>query len=323
MDDPVSIVLYLVTALAGGMYPLGFIFGGCSACCQGCPAECSRCNRANSGNQNDGQCYDISGNFELSIAGGSTVSGTFGGNNFSTEAASSLVLPFTCFRSSNPTPEWSFRLEASPLDLEMMQSADECNCTSCCALNPRVSLRLFHISGILFGGDANFASQPQTVLMGGQLCECSEESVTSTLTLQEYSSLLSDLFDLECRELFAEWISEQSLELVFSDVDPCECGACCTEGTCESNQTEFYCEDGGTFFDEKTVAGSWQGVGTDCDPNPCPEPPVGACCHTVFLGNCFAATQNECAQIGGVWKEGASCEDGCDEAQCGQNGWEC
>jgi hypothetical protein len=33
MDDPVSIVLYLVTALAGGMYPLGFMFGVCSSCC--------------------------------------------------------------------------------------------------------------------------------------------------------------------------------------------------------------------------------------------------------------------------------------------------
>jgi len=39
IDDPTSIVLYLVTALAGGMYPLGFMFGVCSDCCNKCRSD--------------------------------------------------------------------------------------------------------------------------------------------------------------------------------------------------------------------------------------------------------------------------------------------
>ena len=40
IDDPLALVLYAVTAMAGGMYPLGFLFGTCSACCeQGCRSD--------------------------------------------------------------------------------------------------------------------------------------------------------------------------------------------------------------------------------------------------------------------------------------------
>jgi hypothetical protein len=52
------------------------------------------------------------------------------------------------------------------------------------------------------------------------------------------------------------------------ETEPCECGACCYEdGTCNPDTPEFYCEDPVGFYGVRQ--GTWQGVGTDCDPNPC------------------------------------------------------
>lgn len=40
MDDPLSLLAFAVWTLAAGMYPLGFMFGVCSACCeQGCRSD--------------------------------------------------------------------------------------------------------------------------------------------------------------------------------------------------------------------------------------------------------------------------------------------
>jgi hypothetical protein len=312
--DPVSVPMWAVLLLSFAMYPLGFLFGACSDCCDECPDECSRCNRAHSGS-GEGQCRDISGNFELRIVGGNTVSGTFY-NGFSNQNISSLVLPFTCEESSfegfGPPVVWSFRLEIEPRDAFPLRSlSDECNCISCCDLHPRVRIRLWHISGILSGIDRNFAPETSTLYsflgdatnsISMALCECSEDGVANTMSLQAYANLMPDRYSSGCRGLLAEWISEQSLELVISDVDPCECGACCINGTCDSNQTEYYCEDNGVWFDEKfRRAGVWQGVGTDCDPNPCPQP--GACCDG---GECSQTLEENC---GGVFQgEGTTCD---------------
>jgi len=52
------------------------------------------------------------------------------------------------------------------------------------------------------------------------------------------------------------------MEMTF-DTAECDCGACCTDGTCTSNVPETHCES------EEGLAGDWQGTGTTCDPNPC------------------------------------------------------
>lgn len=77
----------------------------------------------------------------------------------------------------------------------------------------------------------------------------------------------------------------------------CAKGACCVAGVC-SQEIESQCvSQGGTF----------QGVSTTCDPNPCPQP-TGACC----VGNgCFAnQSETNCANVGGVWHGvGSTCVD--------------
>lgn len=67
-------------------------------------------------------------------------------------------------------------------------------------------------------------------------------------------------------------------------------GACCDDlGNCVI-ATEASCTSSG---------GTYQGDGTVCDPNPCPQP-TGACCATD--GSCTIATQADCEGGGGTWQ---------------------
>ncbi len=71
-------------------------------------------------------------------------------------------------------------------------------------------------------------------------------------------------------------------------------GACCfDDGTC-SVTTQTICESSG---------GSYQGDGTPCDPNPCPQP-TGACCSDD--GICSITTFEDCT--GAYLGDGTSCE---------------
>ncbi len=59
-------------------------------------------------------------------------------------------------------------------------------------------------------------------------------------------------------------------------------GACCfADGHC-TVLNQYTCQHEG---------GTWQGSGTVCTPNPCPQPPVGACCSNGF---CTITTQANC-----------------------------
>jgi hypothetical protein len=52
---------------------------------------------------------------------------------------------------------------------------------------------------------------------------------------------------------------------------------------------------------EADCSGLWS-EGVECDPNPCPQPPTGACCQD---GNCTETTEADCA---GAWLEGVDCD---------------
>ncbi len=63
-------------------------------------------------------------------------------------------------------------------------------------------------------------------------------------------------------------------------------GACCfADGSCTA-LTQYTCQHEG---------GAWDGSGTVCVPNPCPQPPVGACC---INGVCTITTEANCS---GQW----------------------
>ncbi len=67
-------------------------------------------------------------------------------------------------------------------------------------------------------------------------------------------------------------------------------GACCfTDGSCiESNSATC-----------NAMLGTYQGNGTDCTPNPCPQP-AGACCAP--SGTCTSVTEASCIGGGGTWQ---------------------
>ncbi|MCC7141617.1 MAG: hypothetical protein IT349_05890 [Candidatus Eisenbacteria bacterium] len=60
------------------------------------------------------------------------------------------------------------------------------------------------------------------------------------------------------------------------------------------------------YTDEDTCRGThlgiWHGVGSPCEPSPCP--PVGACCG--YWGGCFISWSRNCAE--GWWTEGGDCD---------------
>jgi hypothetical protein len=77
-----------------------------------------------------------------------------------------------------------------------------------------------------------------------------------------------------CPEAFQQLLdrAETSTVHVRLEIDPCDCGACCTDGECESPVTDFYCDTNNktTHFNSSDYRDTeWQGVGTDCEPNPC------------------------------------------------------
>ncbi len=136
------------------------------------------------------------------------------------------------------------------------------------------------------------------------------------------TSLINDLQD---------WLDARPLQdLRITDIEPCECGACCEGGECvdavvESNCTgdwlgaDTTCEDDGpcptgSCCDPNTGNCAITGPsgcdpenytpGGSCDPNPCPEPLLGACCENPS-GNCTQTTQANCS---GTWIEGAECD---------------
>jgi hypothetical protein len=80
-------------------------------------------------------------------------------------------------------------------------------------------------------------------------------------------------------------------------VAPCpQPGSCCfPSGACEIRQ-----ENSCTF-----AGGTWGGPASTCSPNPCPQPPTGACCT---LSGCTVVWAGECAAQGGAYQgDNTSC----------------
>ncbi|NBW13172.1 MAG: hypothetical protein EBR82_34640 [Caulobacteraceae bacterium] len=279
IDDPLSLVLWSSWLMAAGMYPIGFLFGACSDCCDGCqPCESNKCKRAYSGNSENGPCYDLSGDWTMQLADGNVVDGTIqdGDLDGPVNDYSLFTLPFTC-RNASDTAEYTLQIGARINDglLEIFRANDVCECLNCCQPNMQAQFILGGEPDVVIPGQSvSFSCDPGEHFFTFAICECSEDSVTITIPLQnaiDYAGCVAEQLTSACADLYTEWASQQSLVFTLTNIVPCECGACCKEdGSCGEQITQFYCEDGSGFFDVFT-AGVWQGVGTDCDPNPCEE----------------------------------------------------
>ena len=75
-------------------------------------------------------------------------------------------------------------------------------------------------------------------------------------------------------------------------------GACCyPDGGCEITDQVFCGTDGGLY----------QGDDVPCDPNPCPQPAIGACCYS---GGCFEDNIVDCNDMFGEYQgDGTSCDE--------------
>lgn len=81
--------------------------------------------------------------------------------------------------------------------------------------------------------------------------------------------------------------------LTINYTPPSGTGACCTsDGSC-------------TITDAGSCIGTYQGDGTSCSPNLCPQP-IGACCAPD--GSCTEETQGDCDILGGTYQgDGTTC----------------
>jgi len=100
-----------------------------------------------------------------------------------------------------------------------------------------------------------------------------------------------DLLPLLCRPT-GDWV----MRATWSSVNCTPgVGACCaTDGSC-SVLTTTECQN---------QSGTFQGDGTTCQPNPCPEP-TGACCFQA-TGGCLLLSASNCALAGGYFQGGGT-----------------
>jgi len=221
---------------------------------QGC---CSKCVRAYSE-----ECYDLSGDWTMQLSNGNLVTGTIqdGDLDGPANAYSLFTLPFTC-RNASDTAEYTLEIGARIDEglLEIFTANDECGCLSCCEPNLQAQFLLVGEPDVAIPGQSQqFSDDGGEHFFSFAICECSEDSVTVTIPLQnaiDYASYITEQLTSECADLYTAWASEQSLVFTLTNIVPCECGACCDDG-CEENVAEGGCT-------------AWQGVGTECCPNPC------------------------------------------------------
>jgi len=248
IDDPLALVIYGITALAAGMYPVGFLFGACSSCCDECPEECTKCTHAYNGCQPVHTLlrYEIEG-YDTTIDivdPGGELSGGCGtpGAWTLTEEQYLEVEPESisgCILPSELTP-------AGP------GNVDECDCPLCC--NEVLWQCVF-----TFENDG-FVRFLTTVI----LCFDGCDQTQAVGTIGEW--ILDD--EQGPSENILAWLNSLAITVTLA-IEPCDCGACCeTEdgiATCDDDVAEGFCVDNSSG----TIQRQWQGVGVGCDPDPC------------------------------------------------------
>jgi hypothetical protein len=288
MDDPLFLLMQGIWLLAAGMYPLGFLFGTCSACC-GCPDECNKCSGAYyyDASVSDSICQDTFDSLTIESAIDSVNKlNVVPNGNVIVNLVANVLSDLTCIRFGvSATRTLSLRA----LFFENAGvSPNSCGCFVC---NYSQQLRLI-VSGL--EDPSNVACE---FVVGFEYDKCSQTSITATLTLtkEQMEACLLNLGTV-CDDLPGTVEISVTFDLDFE----CECGACCRDGNCTSNEPEDYCVNNDYFYAD-LGNGTWQGVGTDCDPNECPQP--GACCDG---GECSETLEADC---GGVFQgEGTSCD---------------
>jgi spore coat protein A len=86
--------------------------------------------------------------------------------------------------------------------------------------------------------------------------------------------------------------------LMVTFTPPASTGACCsTDGTCTI-----------ALHPGSGCSGVYQGIDSDCSPNPCPQP-AGACCLPTAGATCVDTSEDECEEAGGSFDSDGDCDD--------------
>jgi hypothetical protein len=309
IDDPLALAVQMIAVLAAGMYPVGFLFGTCSDCC--CPA-CSRCTHY----ANETGCRSIA-SFSATIGEYGAVTSGFINDYNAGDCLDSVEPELEMSSFTLPCDENLTFGVLAKLAFDVPFLEDSCGC-----------YRLFFNGGIRFQftGDQDFFVHFNRTaeFVGPLLCD----GGIKTLTIGP-ATFVDGTGDTPCYQEFVDFVNDLSITAEI-EVATCECGACCEEGgqgvICSDNVAEgacpgdwqgvdTLCEDvtcGGTCCDaatgnctytlEEQCAGTWT-AGGECDPNPCPQPPEGACCDGE--GNCTQTIEADCS---GLWSEGVECD---------------
>jgi hypothetical protein len=250
MDDPLFLLMQGIWLFAAGMYPLGmgFLFGVCSACCDECPPECSKCTHWH---HTGGECYDIPFLTPSPFTWSYTIEGigTVTVPNVTLEPSTgqgvnSLDIPLENLPQPDEPFSWgnAYMMAA---DFERPPETDECGCSKCgYGIELRVRLQIEGEEERQYGK-----------YFFGTLDECSQNVVEMTSS-QQWGS--QNAYGGDFGDAVLEFLDGLEITMSLSEFEPCDCGACC-DGECEDDVAEGGCEN-------------WAGVGTACDDDP---PPCG------------------------------------------------
>jgi len=319
IDDPLALAVQMIAVLAAGMYPIGFLFGTCSDCC--CP-PCGRCTHPA---ENGNECPREGIEWTVDFGGYGPV--VVVGANFDDFTETGIVIPLEDILEVGSLPpggpetssgEWL----AASLSILMTEGLPPEG--SCCGCWYGLSLRL----GLAYDNDG-FVTLSRSMTATEALDECSQTAVSFEIDEPWVVIDSGPDYDGIPESVALEWANSLDLSASF-EIEACECGACCEDDgtgvTCSDNVAEggcpgdwqgvdTLCENvtcGGTCCDaatgnctytlEEQCAGTWT-AGGECDPNPCPQPPEGACCDGE--GNCTQTIEADCS---GEWSEGVECD---------------
>lgn len=280
---PMALPLWAVLAFSAAMYPLGFMLGApCSSCC--CP-PCDTCTHRLKGGDPATQRFGCLAPF-TSVT-------------ISTHYETVTKLNWFPDNIDNTQVQIGTDGNGNPLYLVISQFrgifpySDACGCLVCAyrvdAFAGGGSLVQIGVVGDIFSPQPSSNANKPYIFFG----PCSQTSDT-----------LTDDVTQRLQEVYYPYLDVNGMISITVEYDACECGACCLDGECTEDITEFECEDPFGYFG--TQQGEWQGVGVDCDPNPCPQ--LGACCVN---GECYQATEEQCGIDAGAWQAGS-----CDPSPC-------
>jgi len=262
IDDPFALLAYGILLLAGGMYPIGFLFGACSACCDEAEEGCDRCTRV----------YEFCNAYEsisLTFDRGDTFVLT--GINDNTYSSNCIQPQFFLLDQGFDGCGNLYDVYARVEFVAALGTNDPSGCYKP-IFSPSVILEFRGRGFTLFCGgtsvhelpscdsaSASFVRGAPTGCFDGNLCQVPLTNYVNALGKITYHLTLKQCECGACCEVFSSLLPGGSNEVLCSE-NVAENGCGFSPGFDEQNKYTF-----------RLLSSEWQGVGVECNPNPCEE----------------------------------------------------